>query len=141
MKRISLESPNANDYKEPLLKGLKNSCAQIIIDPYSRFSSKEKKHFESNKSFKNFINELKKDKKYIRIKKTFHTSDKILMSVSKEIYMNENEENINNQIYYFGPFKYNFRKRRNFEVERFDLNDNVNSFFSFKKIFSPYKQK
>ena len=39
------------------------------------------------------------------------------MSVSKEIYMNENEENINNQIYYFGPFKYNFRKRRNFEVE------------------------
>ena len=63
------------------------------------------------------------------------------MSVSKEIYMNENEENINNQIYYFGPFKYNFRKRRNFEVERFDLNDNDNSFFSFKKIFSPNKKK
>ena len=139
MKRISLESLNANDYKEPLLKGLKNSYTQIIIDPYSRFSSKEKNQLESNKSYKNFINEPKKD--YIRIKKTFHTSDKTLMSVSKEIYMNENEENINNQIYYFGPFKYNFRKRRNFEVERFDLNDNVNSFFSFKKIFSPYKQK
>ena len=138
MKRISLELPNSDDYKEPLLKALKNSFNQVIIDPYSRCSSKNKKILECNKSFNQLSNELKNDKQLIRIKKTFKTQDKSLKSVSNDIYIKEKDKI---PIYHIEPFKYSFRKRKNCEVERFNFTDNIQSIQTFKTLFFPNNKK
>ena len=128
MKRISLELPNSADYKEPLLKALKNSFSKVIIDPYSRSSSKNRQNLEcNNNSFNKLSNELKNDKKLIRIKKTFKTQDKSLKSVSNDIHIKEKDNNFNIPIYHFSPFNYSFRKRKNCEVERFNLTENMQS--------------
>ena len=141
MKRISLELPNSDDYKEPLLKALKNSFSQVIIDPYSRCSSKNKKILECNKSFNQLSNELKNDKQLIRIKKIFKTQDKSLKSVSNDIHIKEKDNNFNLPIYHFSPFNYSFRKRKNCEVERFNLTENMQSIQSFKTLFFPNNEK
>ena len=141
MKRISLELPNSDDYKEPLLKALKNSFNQVIIDPYSRCASKSRQNLEYNKSFNKLCNKLKNDKQLIRIKKTFKTQDKSLKSVSKDICVKEKDNNFNIPIYHFGPFKYSFRKRKNCEVERFNFTDNIQSIQTFKTLFFPNNKK
>ena len=141
MKRISLELPNSDDYKEPLLKALKNSFSQVIIDPYSRCSSKNKKILKCNKSFNQLSNELKNDKQLIRIKKIFKTQDKSLKSVSNDIHIKEKDNNFNIPIYHFSPFNYSFRKRKNCEVERFNLTENMQSIQSFKTLFFPNNEK
>ena len=139
MKRISLELPNSDDYKEPLLKALKNSFSKVIIDPYSRSSSKNRQNLEcNNNSFNKLSNELKNDKKLIRIKKTFKTQDKSLKSVSNDIYIKEKDKI---PIYHFSPFNYSFRKRKNCEVERFSLPHNIQSIQSFKTFFFPNIEK
>jgi hypothetical protein len=139
MKRISLELPNSDDYKEPLLKALKNSFSKVIIDPYSRSSSKNRQNLEcNNNSFNKLSNELKNDKKLIRIKKTFKTQDKSLKSVSNDIYIKEKDKI---PIYHIEPFKYSFRKRKNCEVERFSLPHNIQSIQSFKTFFFPNIEK
>ena len=142
MKRISLELPNSDDYKEPLLKALKNSFSKVIIDPYSRSSSKNRQNLEcNNNSFNKLSNELKNDKKLIRIKKTFKTQDKSLKSVSNDIHIKEKDNNFNIPIYHFSSFNYSFRKRKNCEVERFSLPHNIQSIQSFKTLFFPNNEK